>query len=188
MKICGHVGLSEPFKGLFTQGMVVHETYRNSEGGWVSPAEIRIDETDGKRTATMLDTNAAIKIGAIEKMSKSKRNIVDPDEILDTYGADTARWFVLSDSPPERDVIWSEAGVEGSHRFVQRIWRLVNNTVALNAEKNVPNRDDLSEQALEILKITHKALSKTDAMFADLRFNNAYCPNPFAGKLAGAKC
>lgn len=173
MKICGHVGLSEPFKGLFTQGMVVHETYRDLDGGWVSPAEIRIDEADGNRTATMLDTNAEVKIGAIEKMSKSKRNIVDPDEIIDSYGADTARWFVLSDSPPERDVIWSEAGVEGSHRFVQRIWRLVNGAVDLNAKRITPNRDELSKLALGILKDTHKVLAKTDVMLAELRFNSA---------------
>ncbi len=173
MKICGHVGIKEPIKGLFTQGMVVHETYRNADGGWVSPAEIRIDDIEGKRTATMLDTNAEVKIGNIEKMSKSKRNIIDPKEILETYGADTARWFVLSDSPPERDVIWSEAGVEGAHRFVQRIWRLVNNTAALDAEKSAADKAELSSQALDVLKATHKALAKTDTMLGDLRFNNA---------------
>lgn len=173
MKICGHVGLKEPIRGLFTQGMVVHETYRDSDGNWVSPAEIRIDDVDGKRTATLLETNATLKIGSIEKMSKSKRNIVDPEEIIEAYGADTARWFVLSDSPPERDVIWSEAGVEGSHRFVQRIWRLVDGTSELNVDRSISHTGKLSEPAHEILKTTHRALSKVDTMLSELRFNNA---------------
>lgn len=173
MKICGHVGLDEPFRGLFTQGMVVHETYRDGAGNWVSPAEIRIDDLDGKRTASLLEGDASIKIGSIEKMSKSKRNIVDPEEIIESYGADTARWFVLSDSPPERDVIWSEAGVEGSHRFVQRIWRLVMGTTELEANNISVKIENLSGQSLEVLKTTHKALAKVDAMLSELRFNSA---------------
>ena len=173
MKICGHVGLDEPFRGLFTQGMVVHETYRDDGGNWISPAEIRIDDVDGKRTASLLEGGANIKIGSIEKMSKSKRNIVDPEEIIESYGADTARWFVLSDSPPERDVIWSEAGVEGSHRFVQRIWRLVSNTAELEADRTSAQLEQLHEQSLELLKTTHKALANVDTMLSELRFNSA---------------
>ena len=172
MKICGHVGLDEPFRGLFTQGMVVHETYKDDGGNWISPAEIRIDDIDGKRNASLLEGGANIKIGAIEKMSKSKRNIVDPEEIIESYGADTARWFVLSDSPPERDVIWSEAGVEGSHRFVQRVWRLVSGTVELGAD-HTAQQEHMSESSLELLKTTHKALAKVDTMLSELRFNSA---------------
>ncbi len=111
MKATGHVALDEPFKGLFTQGMVVHETYSRGEGAqreWITPAEIRIDEVDGQRRAVLLETGEDITIGSIEKMSKSKKNVVDPDDIIASYGADTARFFVLSDSPPDRDVIWSE--------------------------------------------------------------------------------
>src|SRR5208337_3503423 len=100
----GHVGLSEPFAGLFTQGMVVHETYRSEDGAWLSPAEIRIDQDGSQRQAFALDDGRRVEIGGIEKMSKSKRNTIDPDDIIATYGADTARWFMLSDSPPDRDV------------------------------------------------------------------------------------
>src|SRR5690606_38285050 len=109
----------EPFKGLFTQGMVTHETYKDSSGNWVSPADIVLESTETGRTAKSAETGAPIAIGSVEKMSKSKRNVVDPDDMIATYGADTARWFVLSDSPPERDVQWTEAGIEGARRCVQ---------------------------------------------------------------------
>jgi leucyl-tRNA synthetase len=128
MRETGHVDVKEPFKGLFTQGMVVHETYSRGSGmirDWVAPADIRIEEIEGKRRAFLLEGGEEVSIGSIEKMSKSKKNVVDPDDIIASYGADTARFFVLSDSPPERDVIWSEAGVEGAHRFTQRLWRLI---------------------------------------------------------------
>ena len=128
MRETGHLDVKEPFKGLFTQGMVVHETYSRGNGltrEWVSPADINIVEVDGQRRATLLSSGEDITIGSIEKMSKSKKNVVDPDDIIASYGADTARFFVLSDSPPDRDVIWSEAGVEGAHRFTQRMWRLI---------------------------------------------------------------
>ena len=124
MSKTGHLDLDEPFAGLFTQGMVVHETYRDGEGRWVAPAEVRIEGDGGERRAFTLTGDAPVEIGAIEKMSKSKRNTVDPDEIIASYGADTARWFMLSDSPPERDVIWTEAGVQGAYKQVQRFWRL----------------------------------------------------------------
>ena len=125
MRKCGHLDLDEPFAGLFTQGMVVHETYRDAEGDWVAPAEVRIEGGRGRAGAPSRSTgDAPIEIGPIEKMSKSKRNTVDPDEIISSYGADTARWFMLSDSPPERDVIWTEAGVQGAYKQTQRLWRL----------------------------------------------------------------
>jgi leucyl-tRNA synthetase len=119
------VGLDEPFGGLFTQGMVVHETYRDEAGNWTQPNEVRIEADGGSRRAFHVKTSEPIEIGSIEKMSKSKRNTVDPDDIIASYGADTARWFMLSDSPPERDVIWTEEGVQGAWRFVQRVWRIV---------------------------------------------------------------
>ncbi|HLV83278.1 MAG TPA: leucine--tRNA ligase, partial [Devosia sp.] len=125
MKATGHVGLDEPFKGLFTQGMVTHETYKSPTGDWVAPVDVAVETFGEGRRARHLKSGAPISIGSIEKMSKSKKNVIDPDEIVATYGADTARWFMLSDSPPERDVIWTEAGVEGAFRFVQRVWRLV---------------------------------------------------------------
>ncbi|MGN6268440.1 MAG: leucine--tRNA ligase [Sphingomonas sp.] len=116
LKHIGMLDIAEPFAGLFTQGMVTHETYRSTDGRWLSPAEVK----DGIE----ISTGQAVEIGRVEKMSKSKKNTVDPEPIVDQYGADAVRWFMLSDSPPERDLPWSEAGIEGSWRFVQRLWRL----------------------------------------------------------------
>lgn len=170
MKATGHLIIDEPFKGLFTQGMVVHETYRDDDG-WVTPAEIRIEEHDGKRHAVHLESGKAVKIGGIEKMSKSKKNVVDPDDIIASYGADTARWFMLSDSPPERDVIWTEAGVEGAHRFVQRLWRLVADAAEmLKAAEANPAKDG---DAATISKAAHKTLQAVGGDIEKLAFNKA---------------
>src|SRR5262249_34957059 len=114
MRATGHLDLDEPFAGLFTQGMVVHETYKKAGGTYAMPAEVKIEVKGDQRQASLLSSGEAIEIGSIEKMSKSKRNTVDPDDIIETFGADTARWFMLSDSPPERDVIWTEDGVQGA--------------------------------------------------------------------------
>lgn len=170
MKDLGYVAVEEPFKGLFTQGMVVHETYRN-DNGWVSPADIRIEEINGNRRATMIDSGAEVAIGSIEKMSKSKKNIVDPDDIISSYGADTARWFMLSDSPPERDVIWSEAGVEGAHRFVQRVWRLVESAVPHLS--GVEPKPACEGKANEISKLAHRTLKAVADDIEKLGFNRA---------------
>ena len=125
----GQIGISEPFKGLFTQGMVTHETYRAGDGSWLSPDEVRRDGDDWVH----IEHGAPVTPGRVEKMSKSKRNTVDPEPILEQYGADAVRWFMLSDSPPERDLEWSEAGIEGASRFVQRVWKLAN-TAAVQSE------------------------------------------------------
>ncbi len=174
MKAVGHVALDEPFKGLFTQGMVVHETYSRGEGAqreWITPAEIIIVENDGKRQATLIETGEPIAIGSIEKMSKSKKNVVDPDDIIASYGADTARFFVLSDSPPDRDVIWSEAGVEGSHRFVQRVWRLISEAASvLKTSDASPAKDG---DALPISQLAHRTLRAVQADYDKLAFNKA---------------
>jgi leucyl-tRNA synthetase len=171
MKATGHLNaVEEPFEGLFTQGMVVHETYRGA-AGYVTPAEVTIAETDGARRATMISTGEQVAIGPIEKMSKSKKNVVDPDDIIASYGADTARWFMLSDSPPERDVIWTEAGVEGAHRFVQRVWRLVNEAAPLVAGVEPAAARD--GDAAAISKAAHRTVKAVGEDIERLGFNRA---------------
>jgi len=171
MKATGHLNsVKEPFEGLFTQGMVVHETYKGPQG-WVTPAEVKVEDFDGSRKAFLLTDGTPIEIGSIEKMSKSKKNVVDPDDIIGSYGADTARWFMLSDSPPERDVIWTEAGVEGAHRFVQRLWRLVSESAATLA--SVEPKAAHGGEAASISKAAHKAVKAVGEEIERLGFNKA---------------
>ena len=169
MRKVGLLDLDEPFKGLFTQGMVVHETYKGADGAWVSPDEVRIEGMGPERHATRRDDGAPVVIGAIEKMSKSKRNIVDPDDIIATYGADTARWFMLSDSPPDRDVIWTEEGVQGASKFVQRLYRLA---LELGEQsRRVDAEPGDSPEALAVRKAAHRALIRIQEDVERLRFN-----------------
>ena len=171
MRKCGHLDLDEPFAGLFTQGMVVHETYRDAEGRWVAPTEVRIEADAGGRRAFALKSDAPIEIGPIEKMSKSKRNTVDPDEIMASYGADTARWFMLSDSPPERDVIWTEAGVQGAYKQTQRLWRLTCEIERLVGAERPTRPATFSAAAVAIRQAAHGALAKIEDEVERLRFN-----------------
>jgi leucyl-tRNA synthetase len=184
MKATGHVGMDEPFAGLFTQGMVVHETYKAPDGAWIAPSEIKIEGMGTDRRASLLTNGEAVEIGAIEKMSKSKRNTVDPDDIIGSYGADTARWFMLSDSPPDRDVIWSEEGVQGAGRFVQRIWRLVN-TAAPHLPKDISALDNGHAKAKTLRMAAHRTLADVSAAIERLRFNTAIAKlYTFTGALA----
>ena len=162
MRETGWSGVAEPFAGLFTQGMVVHETYKDAAGAWVPPAEIGFSTEEGGRRAFHVKTQAPITIGPIEKMSKSKKNVVDPDDIIASYGADTARWFMLSDSPPERDVIWTEEGVQGAARFVQKVWRLVNAAGQATGD---------GAADLVLRKAAHRALASVQDDIERLRFN-----------------
>jgi leucyl-tRNA synthetase len=176
MKQTGHLNLSEPFKGLFTQGMVVHETYQlgsGQNGEWVSPADIRIEQVDGERRARLLQSGEAVTIGSIEKMSKSKKNVVDPDEIVSTYGADTARWFMLSDSPPERDVQWTEAGIEGASRFLQRVWKLVGDFLDLEDDIAARLTGSGDTGVADLRKVVHRAVANVGEEIEGLRFNRA---------------
>ena len=171
MKATGHVGLDEPFAGLFTQGMVVHETYRTKSGEWAAPAEVKI-ETDGDvRRATLIATGEPVEIGAIEKMSKSKRNTVDPDDIIEAYGADVARWFMLSDSPPDRDVEWTERGVQGAWRFAQRLWRLVGEAAEIAKSAPAERPASFSPAAMTLRKAAHRALARVSDDIEKLHFN-----------------
>ncbi|MPZ41387.1 MAG: leucine--tRNA ligase [Rhizobiales bacterium] len=173
MKKTGHIGIDEPFAGLFTQGMVVHETYKAPDGEWVEPAEVTIESDGDTRRATLTATGAPVEIGPIEKMSKSKRNTIDPADIMGTYGADVARWFMLSDSPPERDVEWTERGVQGAWRFTQRIWRLVGEAADVAAKAPAARPAAFGEGALALRKATHGALSKVSDAIERLHFNVA---------------
>jgi leucyl-tRNA synthetase len=171
MRATGHVGLDEPFAGLFTQGMVVHETYQKQDGTFAMPAEVRIEGAGDRRRATLATTGEELNIGSIEKMSKSKRNTVDPDDIIESYGADVARWFMLSDSPPDRDVIWSEEGVQGAWRFVQRLWRLILEMKEVAALAPASRPAEFSEAALTVRKAAHSALAKVSDAIEKLHFN-----------------
>ena len=151
----GYFNFNEPFSGLFTQGMVTHKTYFTKskssfgKGEFVKPNEVYLNEDTNEYQRN--DTNEKVHVGRIEKMSKSKQNVVDPTEIINKYGADTARWFMMSDSPPDRDLEWTETGVGGSYRFLGKIWRLVNNIYSLKkgALKDFSKNDKLFDNELD---------------------------------------
>jgi leucyl-tRNA synthetase len=162
MKATGHVKLDEPFAGLFTQGMVTHESYKGADGRWLYPEEIE-KRADG--SAVVKGSDEPVTVGRIESMSKSKRNTVDPGAIINRYGADTARWFILSDNPPERDMEWSEAGVAGASRFIGRIWRLAQNM----------SEADKPDEALgkKLRQATHRAIAAVTEALEAFTFNVA---------------
>ena len=166
----GLMSVKEPFAGLFTQGMVVHETYfeGHDEVGkprWVEPTDVRIETIDGQRVATRLSNGAAVTIGDIEKMSKSKKNVVAPQEILTSHGVDAGRLFVLSDSPPERDIQWTPGGIEGASRFVQRTWTLFDGFDPAVEGDEAANA--------ELVRETHKAIKAVSEGVEGFRFNSA---------------
>jgi leucyl-tRNA synthetase len=160
----GHLDADEPFASLFTQGMVIHETFKTKDGEWVLPADAI--QKDGAWTHA--HTGEPLIVGGVEKMSKSKRNVVDPDTIIASYGADTARWFMLSDTPPERDIEWTEAGAEGSWRFTQKIWRIVNDIAELPKAEPTTGADGLA-----LRRIAHRTVTAITDDLNNLRFNRA---------------
>lgn len=163
MRDVGEVDLpsGEPFAGLFTQGMVTHETYKSAEGAWLEPSMI---DRDGDKVFEIA-TGKPVEVGDIIKMSKSKKNTVDPDQIISTFGADTARWFVLSDSPPERDIEWTQSGAEGAARFVQRVWGVFDDLPT--AKPGEP------EGKSDLRRASHKAVDAIDKAIEEFRFNAA---------------
>jgi leucyl-tRNA synthetase len=165
----GHVGIDEPFRGLFTQGMVTHETYKDAAGKWLLPEEITV--RDGR--AVHAKTGEPITVGAVESMSKSKKNVIDPDSIIATYGADTARWFMLSDTPPERDIEWTAAGVEGAHRFLQRVWRLIRDAAAKGAKPGAEKPASFGPEADALRRAAHRSVAGVTLSIERLRFNTA---------------
>jgi leucyl-tRNA synthetase len=178
MKDCGYLNVIEPFAALFTQGMVLHETYydpaANQESNWLNPADVKVETVDGVRKAFRADgSNAPVEIGPIEKMSKSKKNTVDPGIFTSHYGADTARWFMLSDSPPERDVLWTEEGVQGSWRFMQRAWRLMTEALPLVPKGKIKAPAVYSGPAQTLRRAAHRGLHAVAAEIEGLRFNRA---------------
>ena len=176
MKDCGLLSVDEPFENLFTQGMVVHETYLDSDAAkplkerWLTPEEVV--KKDGKMVREA--TGAPVIVGAIEKMSKSKKNVVSPDDIADTYGADAARWFMLSDSPPERDVEWTDSGVEGAWKLVGRIWDAIDPARdALKAHNLSTPPKEIDDSGLALRRVTHAAIAGVTDDIENFRFNKA---------------
>ena len=160
----------EPFDGLFTQGMVCHETYRAADGAWLTPEEV--ERTAGGAVVRLSD-KTPVEVGRSEKMSKSRKNVVDPDQIIRDYGADTARWFMLSDSPPERDLEWTEAGVTGAWRFQQRLFRIASTALAGLPAVGTPKPVQLAGPATDLRRAAHKAIAGVSADIEAFHFNKA---------------
>lgn len=161
LRDCGYVTIDEPFQNLLTQGMVCHQTYQGKDGQWLYPHEVEKNR-DGKHV--LVKDGTPVIVGRSEKMSKSKKNVVDPQSIIDTYGTDAARLFVLSDTPPERDFDWSDEGVEGAWRYINRVWRL--SLQVFDLEDRIGEADP----TLILRKNIHQSLMK---------FQNAYERNAF---------
>jgi leucyl-tRNA synthetase len=166
MRAAGHVDTEEPFAGLFTQGMVTHESYKGADGRWLYPEEV----TRGDGGARHRETGEAVVVGRVEAMSKSKRNTVDPGGIISRFGADTARWFILSDNPPERDMEWTEAGVAGAYKFTQRLFRLVEGFSG-GVSSEMPAALDPAARALR--RATHRTIAAVTEALEAFAFNVA---------------
>lgn len=166
---CGYFNVTEPFKGLLTQGMVCHKTYQDPKGNWLYPEETEVK--DGN--TVMKNGGAPVTVGPSIKMSKSKHNTVDPSGIIKQYGADTARLFMLSDSPPERDLEWSDAAVEGSHKYLQRIWKLASQSQKSLAQYDAALLEKAAGDVLETRKLAHKTIDLVTQDVEAFRFNKA---------------
>jgi leucyl-tRNA synthetase len=170
LRQCGYLDIDEPFAGLLTQGMVCHETYKNELGQWLFPEQVE-KRPDGSLVEAA--TGRPASLGRSEKMSKSKKNVVDPAFIIDSYGADTARLFMLSDSPPERDLDWTEAGIDGAFRYVNRLWRLVAQSLPALAAIGAPRPAELADAAVDLRRLTHKTVQQVGEDLDRFHFNKA---------------
>ena len=169
LKDCGYVGIKEPFAGLQTQGMICHETFKNADGQWMFPSVVRPDDAGNFTDAD----GKPVTRGRSEKMSKSKRNVIDPEEIIQTYGADTARLFMLSDSPPDRDLDWTDSGVDGAWRYVNRLWRMIDGAEMADWETNGNRPADLGKAGDGIERLTHKTIAAVTKDIEAFHFNKA---------------
>ena len=163
MKACGYIGITEPFAGLMTQGMICHETYKGPDGKWLTPTDAEDIRARGGEVA----------VGRSEKMSKSKKNVVDPEAIIANYGADTARLFMLSDSPPDRDLDWTDAGIEGAKRYVGRLWRLIGEGGASIAATGAPRPEKMDAPAEAAHRAIHKTIAQVSNDLDGFGFNKA---------------
>ena len=170
LRRCGYIEFDEPFSGLLTQGMVCHETYRGADGTWLFPEQVVHGDDGSLRHA---ESGAEVTAGRSEKMSKSRRNVVDPEDMIERYGADTARLFMLSDSPPERDLEWTDAGIEGAWRYVQRLWRLIDEPVIELPSPGVEPAAETDGPALDLRKKVHKTIAAVSDDIDRFRFNRA---------------
>lgn len=162
MRDCGLVSCSEPFTGLFTQGMVTHETYQDANGKWMLPTDYEA-----------LEDKSVAKVGPPIKMSKSKKNVIDPEDIIKAYGADAVRLFILSDSPPERDLQWTESGIEGAWKFVNKLHRLITDASTDLPPAGEPAPPDFSDTATGLRRETHKAIKGLAQDIENFHMNKA---------------
>jgi len=169
LKQGGIVSYDEPFKRLETQGMICHETYKDTEGKWLSPDEIMQDDSS---KIVEIKSRKPVTVGRIEKMSKSKKNTVDPRHIIESYGADAARLFMLSDSPPERDLEWTDAGIDGAWRYINRLWNLVGSYNDILKKLGSDSEDEKSNPEL-LRKFTHKTIADVTQDIERFHFNRA---------------
>ena len=172
MQQTGHIGVEEPFAGLFTQGMVNHESYRAADGAWLYPEEVE-KRPDG--TVVQRQGGAPVTVGRVEAMSKSRRNTVDPGAIIERYGADTARWFILSDNPPDRDMEWTEAGVAGAFRFTQRVFRLAQAIMLARSggQRCGAMPESFGEAARALRRASHRTVAAVTEALETFSFNVA---------------
>src|SRR5258708_17386359 len=167
---CGYLDLREPFAGLFTQGMVCHATYQSAGGEWLFP-----DEVTEKEDGSLIDsTGRPVQVGRLEKMSKSRKNVVGLESVISEYGADTARLFLMSDSPPERDLEWTDAGIKGVWRYVNRLWRLATEPAGPRPPRATPPPNPLWPDAHTDLPVAHPTTAAWSAEREKLRFNRAW--------------